>query len=342
MLMMESLSGMLRLRQAAFKGVGGLIAALGLFSLAATTAADTLAAEPRLDHASGDTLRIGTFLSAIDYAPFYIAQQNGCADAVARRHGRVVRYEVYHATGDMNAAVNSGALDIILEADTPAILQRAAGTDIREITPLAALSQQILTPAHTDARGLLDLKGRRIGVLFASGYHFAVVAGLSALGLAEDRYTLVDVAPTDGAASLARGDIDAWAIWPPILQQTMRTSPVKIMPGSASTLNVYAWGAGPFMRKNPSLVNAFAACIRRSIGFIKDRRAEALAITADKTGLPLRIVSDAWPTMRFGFKADPEIFRVLNDQAKFLYNHGYTPRAVHFDAADFHDLGDGE
>ncbi len=287
-------------------------------------------------------LRIGTFLTAIDYAPFYVAKQNGCLAALARRHGRTINYRVFHSVPAMNEAVNSGALDLILEADTPAIAQRAAGTDIREVLPLAALSQQLLVPAGSPARRLADLRGKRIGVLLGSGYHFAVVDGLAAAGVRRDEYRLVDVAPTAGGPLLANGTIDAWAIWPPILQETAAAAPVRTIAGSVETLNVYAFAAGPFMDRNGRLIDGFAGCLRAAIRSIRRRAAPAMAITAAETGLPARTVAAAWPTMRFGFRVDPAAFRVLNAQAAFLYKEGHVRRTVRFDPSSFRDRGEGE
>ena len=271
-----------------------------------------------------------------------MAKNDGCLAGLARRYGRAIDYRAFTTVPAMNEAVNSRALDIILEADTPAILQRAAGTDIREVTPLAALSQQILVPTGSPARRLADLRGKRIGVLFASGYHFAIVDGMAAAGLPTEAFSLVDVAPAAGQPLLSSGAIDAWAIWPPILQQVASRAPVRAIAGSGSTLNVYAFAAGPFMDGNAPLIAGFTRCIRRAIRAIRAGTADAPAITARETGIAADTVAAAWPTMTFGFVVDRDALSVLNRQAAFLLDHGYIARPVRFDPASFRDRGAGE
>lgn len=284
-------------------------------------------------------LRVGSFLSAIDYAPFYVARKTGCIDALARSAGRRLDYKVYTSIPGVNDAVHSGALDIILEADSPAILQRAAGGDIREITPLATLSQQLLVRSGSRISRMRDLRGKRIGVLFGSGYHFAVVDGLAADDVRPADYVLVDTPPTDGAAALADGRIDAWAIWPPILQREELAHHGSAIAGSASTLNVFAFGSASFMRAHPAIVSGFARCMRRGIAFIEHDKQASVAIVASETGIGPEIIERAWPTMAFGFRADREQFRVLNAQADFMFRHGFSQHPVKFEPRSFYDLG---
>lgn len=291
------------------------------------------------EHGAQPPLRVGSFLSAIDYAPFYVARNMGCIDALARSAGRQLDYKVYTSIPGVNDAVESGTLDIILEADSPAILQRAAGGDIQEITPLATLSQQLLVPDDSRISRMADLRGKRIGVLFGSGYHFAVVDGLAAAHLGPADYVLVDTAPTDGPAALADGKIDAWAIWPPILQREQLAHRGLAIAGSASTLNVYAFGRATFMRHHPAIVSGFMRCMRQGIAFIKHDKKATIAIIAAETGIQPELIARAWPTMAFGFQADREQFRVLNAQAGFMFEHGFAQRAVKFEPKSFYDLG---
>lgn len=287
--------------------------------------------------ASPPPLTIGTFRRAIDFAPFYGAEADGCLAALAERHGRTVKTVVYETIPALNAAVTAGALDIVLEADTPAIAQRAAGIELTPIAPIAALSQQLLVPAGSPVRRLADLAGRRVGVLKGSGYHFALVDGLTAAGVAPDRYGIVDVTPTAGAAMLASGAVDAWAIWPPELQEARRAT--RVIAGSPETLNVYAFAAGRSLAAEPDIAIGFAGCMRRSIAAIARRPAAAIALTARETALDPQIVAAAWPTMAFGFRVDPATIRVLNAQAAFLHAGGYVRRPVRFDAREFRGPG---
>lgn len=283
----------------------------------------------------GRSLRIGTFLRAIDYAPYYVAKHDGCLDRIARSAGRQISYTVYSTIPAVNMAVNSGALDIILEADSPAILQLAAGAQIREIMPLAALDQQILVPTGSKLDNLAGLRNARIGVLFGSGYHFAIVDALRSQGAALETLNLVDIKPDAGDSALSSGLIDAWAIWPPILQSAVAAGKGRPIAGSTSTLNVYAFATRRFIRSNMRLVHAFAGCMHDSITAIPTRPKDAVRAVHEETGIAIDIIEKAWPTMKFGFRVDDESLRVLNRQAKFFLENGYIKKAVVFEPAFF-------
>lgn len=289
--------------------------------------------------APASTVRIGTFLTAIDYAPFYVAKSNACLAQLGRDLAIDYSYEVFKSIPAINAAVASGRLDVILEADSPAILQRAAGADIREITPLAALSQELVVPARSPVANLAGLRGARVGVLFGSGYHFAIVDAMATAGIEATAYSTVDTAPDAGSAAFAEDRIDAWAIWPPILQRMVEGGRFRAIPGSASTLNVYAWGAGPFMHANPAFVAGFVPCVRQAIAYARSHKPETVRIVARETGIAPATVEQSWSTMTFGFGADDEVFRVLNAQARFLRGNGYIQQDVTFEPAAFYDRG---
>lgn len=289
-----------------------------------------------------ETIRVGTFSTAIDYSPFYVAKNQGCLDSLANLHGNKIEYSVFDSLPAINDALASGRLDIILEADTPAIIQMAAGNDIKEVIPLASLSQELVVSLNSKARGLADLRGKRIGVLYGTGFHYGIVSGMAALGIKPDMYTLVNLAPAEANAALIGHTIDAWAVWPPFVQQQIIAGIGKAIPGSKSAVNVYVFGSSEFVKKNPSTVADFTSCIRKAITFIKENPDKTIALVSRETNLPTNVVSLAWPKLTFGLTVDDKVVKELNNQASFLLKSGYTSHGVIFDASFFNDAGDGK
>ena len=145
--------------------------------------------------------------------------------------------------------------------------------------------------------------------------------------------------PAEGADALQAGTIDAWAIWPPILQAQVLAGKGRAIPGSISTLNVYAFGRRAFIKEHPLVAMGIAKCTRRSIDFIRRRPDKAIDVVVTKTGIPRDVVTMAWPTMSFGFEVDDEAIRVLNAQASFLYHQRFVGRQIGFSPDDFLDRG---
>lgn len=286
-----------------------------------------------------DTVRVATFLKTLSYVPYYVARDRGCLDAVGREHGLKFEYRLFGTVPAVNEAVNASAVDIILEADSPAILQVAAGADLQEITPIAHLNHEVLVPDSSSATGMKDLRGKRIGVLFGTGYHFAVVEAMDKLNIRRDEYTLVDTHPGQGYADLKDKKIDAWAIWPPTLQQWVKEGGVKVIPGSPSPMAVYAYSPREFLKRNPKAIDAFVGCMRSAMEYIQRNRGDAIALTAQETNLPPNIVEMSLENIFYGLNVTDDVIRVLNNQAKFMYENGYSTRAVTFDSTHFSDRG---
>ena len=66
-------------------------------------------------------------------------------------------------------------------------------------------------------------------------------------------------------------------------------------------------------------------------------QAPAAAIT---TSISIRRRS--WRTIAFGFMADEDAFRVLNNQTDFLLKYGFIKQAVSFTPDSFYDRGEGK
>ena len=167
---------------------------------------------PNLDHPRQTVIHLGTFSTAIDYSPFYVAKRQGWLDEIERKHNVIFDYQDFESLPAINDALASKRLDIILEADTPAIIQQSSGNDLVAIAPLSALSEDVVLPISSAATTLLDLKGKRIAALLGTGFHYGLVSSFSRLGVSPNEYTVVNIAPAEAGAALAGGTVDAWAV----------------------------------------------------------------------------------------------------------------------------------
>jgi sulfonate transport system substrate-binding protein len=78
-----------------------------------------------------EAVHIGTFSIAIDYAPYLVARSKGWFEDVLKPYGMTPDYTTFQTLAPINESFATGRVDVVFEAETPAIIGRAAGIDIR-------------------------------------------------------------------------------------------------------------------------------------------------------------------------------------------------------------------
>ncbi|MEU6670106.1 NrtA/SsuA/CpmA family ABC transporter substrate-binding protein [Streptomyces sp. NPDC046727] len=129
------------------------------------------------------------------------------------------------ATGrDALNAVLGGQAQYAVVGDLPAV--SAILTD-RKIKILAALSGftdwRLLATASAGITSFADLKGKKIGLPEGTNVQYVLSGMLTEAGLKPSDVTLVNLAPNQVTASLARGDIDAGLTFPSFYDATKTT-----------------------------------------------------------------------------------------------------------------------
>jgi sulfonate transport system substrate-binding protein len=284
-------------------------------------------------------LRIGTFSTAIDYSPFYIAQSQGWLEDAAKRHGMAIQYSRFDALPAINDALAARKLDIILEADTPAIVQKASGNELVEIAPLASLSQEMIIPKSSSAKSLQDLQGKKIAVLFGTGFHYGFISGINKSGIPPNAFTLVNLAPPEARAAFASSSVDGWYVWPPFPQQEEVAGTGKIIPGTSARVNVFMFANAEFARDNSALIDDIIAAIDRARQFIRENGNEAQAIVSRQTSFQPEVVALAWPKIDFNLTVTPQVVEEMNDQAAFLAQGNFISKPTNFPPSFFYRPG---
>lgn len=93
-------------------------------------------------------VRIATFSNAVDYAPFYVARDRGFFTESFASVGAVPEYAKFEALAPINDSLAAGRLDLVFEAEPPAFVAEAAGTDVSIAFLSVSLTQNVI--AHSD------------------------------------------------------------------------------------------------------------------------------------------------------------------------------------------------
>ena len=162
------------------------------------------------------TLRVGFIAPKGTIYTFHgFSMENGEFDEIMAEAGVESIETVAFPNGtNVTDAFTSGAIDVAIQTDTPAIIARANGVDTR-LLDAVTLGQDAWIVAKKDGpTSVEELAGGTVGVpkgSYADRYLRGVLAEAGIL----DEVNITNVLPTDASAALASGDLDAYAALAP-------------------------------------------------------------------------------------------------------------------------------
>jgi sulfonate transport system substrate-binding protein len=273
-----------------------------------------------------DTVRIGTFFSAVDYAPFYVARSEGYFDDAAG--AAKVEYTEFDSAPAVTEALATGRIDMVFMAEPPALIAAAAGVGV-EISALgASLVQDIVVPPDSDIATAADLEGKRVGVLYGTSSHYGVIKIAEDAGVDPDAIELVDLAPPDAQVAFESGDIDAWAVWPPFVQQQLVQGTGELLPEGDAAIQSIVVTRSDFADDHPDVADALLGAVDDAKAFIADHAADAQAIVADEVGVDPEVVELSWDRHDFSARLDQDVVDDIQAKADFLLDAGFLDEEV--------------
>jgi len=199
----------------------------------------------------------------------------------------------------MLQAMGAGSVDIGAVGDAPPIFAAAGGEKIAAVaaTENNATATALLVPKGSSIHSVAQLRGKKIAVAEGSASDYHLVAVLKQAGLTPKDVTIVNLQPAQAAAAFASGQVDAWDVWSPFLEQAEGQHGARALVDWAPVGKEYAFEVA----SRAALANpAKAAAIRVYLKLIAqahawaDTHQSAWAQTWSKaTGLPLSIMTKA-------------------------------------------------
>ena len=120
-------------------------------------------------------------------------------------------------------------------------------------------------------KGLLpkDLKGKRIGNVFASSGHFALLKVLHSGGLTEKDVTLVPMPVNQMSEALLKGSIDAFAAWEPTPSLIIANAPDRFSAVGRQSSSAYLVANRNFAEKHSEAMRQVAAALQRAMTWLR-------------------------------------------------------------------------
>jgi ABC-type nitrate/sulfonate/bicarbonate transport system substrate-binding protein len=203
---------------------------------------------------------------------------------------------------DLPSLMASGEISFATEAVTTTAILRDRGVDVRYLmqTALTAGTQCFVLGPNLKLTSPKDLEGKKIGMAAGSGVGLAIRNVARHYAVDYSKLIFVNLQAPDQAPALARGDIDAMAVWQPWALVGVSMGGKLYFTGNKSYIDgvekpanwEYLDGglnvSGAFIDKNPNTVKAVIRAILKAIKFINDNPIEVSAnILKDTLNIPV-------------------------------------------------------
>jgi sulfonate transport system substrate-binding protein len=271
-------------------------------------------------------VRIGSFQTAIDYAPYVIARQNQWIEEALAGVDAVPDYaSTFQTLPSANEAVATAQVDVLLTGEIPSIIGRAAGIDLQIAWLSCRLQAETVIPLSSNAVSVADLRGKRVAVLAGSAPYYWFVRNLQQRGLSIRDVQFLDMSPPDAKAAFVTGAVDAWAMFPPWPEQEIIAGRAKALPEFVAPIQVVVAVRGAFARQHPSALAAVLAAFDKAKMWLQSYPGEAQELMSRTLGLPLDVVKLSWSRLDWMAKFDPSL---TQPSADFLKAEGFIKNTI--------------
>lgn len=165
---------------------------------------------------------------------------------------------------DINFFLQRGDLDLAAAGDWPTITFAAS----HNITVVGLAKQGFSAIVSKKFSRLEELKGKRISVALNTTAHYGLLVALKNVGLKETEVTLVPIENNEVGEALAKGRVDAFAAWEPVISNTLRTHPeFKVMQRFLN--NSYLYFSRDFLKNNREIAELLIAAYIRALRWMR-------------------------------------------------------------------------
>ncbi len=131
----------------------------------------------------------------------------------------------------MLEAMASGAVDIGGVGDAPPVFAASGGEPVEIVGARETSGDQdaVVVPKNSPITSISQLKGQKIAYGSGSSANYNLLTVLTKAGLTTKSVTLVNLQPAEALAAFTSGDVAAWDIWPPYVQQVVAQDGARVL-----------------------------------------------------------------------------------------------------------------
>lgn len=213
--------------------------------------------------AAAEELTVGYFLEWP--MPFLAAKADG---AYAKALGMPVKWVSFETGTAMSAAMASGDVQIsVSQGVPPFVVAASAGQALQVLDVAVSYSENdncvVAADLEIDKDSASELAGKKVAVPIGTAAHYGFLRQMEHFGVDVSSLTVVDMAPTDGAAALAQGEVDFACGWGGGLSRMKEHGNVLLSGAEKEELGILVFDVtsapADFAVENSELVSKFLA-----------------------------------------------------------------------------------
>jgi sulfonate transport system substrate-binding protein len=200
----------------------------------------------------------------------------------------------------MLEAMASGSVDVGGVGDAPPVFAAAGGEGggiVGARTVPGGDQDAVVVPKGSPITSIQQLKGKKIAYGSGSSGNYDLLTVLTAAGLTTKNVTMVNLQPADALAAFTSGSVDAWAIWPPYVQQVVAQDGAKVLARGPQYGSPYSYEvASKSAVANPqkaAAIQVYLATLDKAYVWAEKNPDAWGAAWASATGLPASITDVA-------------------------------------------------
>lgn len=289
---------------------------------------------------SAEQLTVGYFMEWP--TPNQFAQVKKIYD---KRLGVKVKWVSFEAGTAMSAAMASGDVQISFSQGIPPfVVAASAGQDIQVVDVAVSYSENdncvVRSSLEIDQSNVKDLEGKQVGVPIGTAAHYGFLKQMEHFGVNTSTMRIVDMAPPDGAAAFANGNLDMVCGWGGALRRMKEHGNVLMSGSEKEQLGIQVFDATTvateWAQENPELLARFLKVTSdMNARYAAGGEGEMLPVIARAAGMDEASVRETMAGFSFpGIKEQLSgkwlgggTQRFLKEVGDFFVEQGTIPRA---------------
>lgn len=195
--------------------------------------------------------------------PFQFAKANGTYE---QEMGVRINWVSFDVGTAMSAAMASGDVQLsVSQGVPPFVIATSAGQDLVALDVAVSYAENdncvVASALEIDKTTAADLAGKRVAVPLGTAAHYGFLRQMDHFGVDLASLDIVDMAPPDGAAAIANGQVDMACGWGGSLRRMKEFGNVLLTGPEKEALGILVFDVtsapAAFVAENPDLVATF-------------------------------------------------------------------------------------
>lgn len=270
---------------------------------------------------------IGSFSQAIDYGPLYVAKHFSWFEKALQGKGNYkINYYQLGGFVEINTALAEDELHMFFSAEAPVIKLVSDGNKIKIAGISCTLQQDILVTKDSGIQSVEQLKGKDVAVAEGTSSHFGLLKILSSKNIDKEEIVIRPGFPGEIIPLFESGEVDAWAVWPPFVEQQIVNGNGFSLAGGNAKIQSVASIKESILVNEPEVAELLVESVEKAKSWMRNNPEEAMSIVAQALGLELEVVRLSWSKHNWGAKLEGQVLEDIQEKSIFLKEVGTLSR----------------